>query len=38
MIPLFRCRNMPAAIAFYTGILDFELKNRELLRMTGLFF
>ena len=27
MIPLFRCRNMQAAIAFYTGILDFELKE-----------
>jgi catechol 2,3-dioxygenase-like lactoylglutathione lyase family enzyme len=27
MIPLFRCRNMQAAIAFYTGILDFELKQ-----------
>jgi catechol 2,3-dioxygenase-like lactoylglutathione lyase family enzyme len=27
MIPLFRCRNMKAAIAFYTGILDFELKE-----------
>lgn len=27
MIPLFRCRNMNEAIAFYTGILDFELKE-----------
>jgi catechol 2,3-dioxygenase-like lactoylglutathione lyase family enzyme len=27
MIPLFRCRSMKAAIAFYTGILDFELKE-----------
>jgi catechol 2,3-dioxygenase-like lactoylglutathione lyase family enzyme len=27
MISLFRCRNMQAAIAFYTGILDFELKE-----------
>ncbi len=27
MIPLFRCSNMQAAIAFYTGILDFELKE-----------
>jgi catechol 2,3-dioxygenase-like lactoylglutathione lyase family enzyme len=27
MIPLFRCRNMQAAIAFYTGVLDFELKE-----------
>lgn len=27
MIPLFRCRNMQEAISFYTGILDFELKD-----------
>lgn len=27
MIPLFRCRNMNEAIAFYTDILDFELKE-----------
>lgn len=27
IIPLFRCSNMKAAIAFYTGILDFELKE-----------
>lgn len=27
MIPLFRCRNMKAAIEFYTGVLDFELKE-----------
>jgi catechol 2,3-dioxygenase-like lactoylglutathione lyase family enzyme len=27
MIPLFRCRSMEAAIAFYTGMLDFELKE-----------
>jgi catechol 2,3-dioxygenase-like lactoylglutathione lyase family enzyme len=27
MIPLFRCGNMKAAIAFYTGILDFEMKE-----------
>lgn len=26
MIPLFKVRNMKDAIAFYTGILDFELK------------
>lgn len=25
MIPIFRCRNMKDAIAFYTGILDFEM-------------
>lgn len=24
--PLFKCRNLKDAIAFYTGILDFELK------------
>lgn len=27
MVPLFRCLNMKEAIAFYTGILDFELKE-----------
>jgi catechol 2,3-dioxygenase-like lactoylglutathione lyase family enzyme len=27
MIPIFRCRNMKDAIAFYTGILDFEMKE-----------
>ena len=27
MIPIFRCRDMKEAIAFYTGILDFELKE-----------
>jgi catechol 2,3-dioxygenase-like lactoylglutathione lyase family enzyme len=27
MIPIFRCTNMKKAIAFYTGILDFELKE-----------
>jgi hypothetical protein len=26
MIPLFKCRDMKAAIAHYTGILDFTLK------------
>src|SRR5882672_2540408 len=26
MIPLLRCRDIKEAIAFYTGILDFELK------------
>ena len=26
IIPLLRCKNMKEAIAFYTGILDFELK------------
>lgn len=25
MVPIFRCRNMKEAIAFYTGILDFEM-------------
>jgi catechol 2,3-dioxygenase-like lactoylglutathione lyase family enzyme len=29
MIPLFKCRNMKDAIAFYTGILDFKLKYKE---------
>jgi len=29
MIPIFRCTNMKNAIAFYTGILDFELKESE---------
>ena len=24
MVTIFRCRNMKEAIAFYTGILDFE--------------
>jgi uncharacterized glyoxalase superfamily protein PhnB len=27
MIPLFRCTNMKSAIAFYTGILDFEVEQ-----------
>lgn len=27
MIPLFRCTSMKDAIAFYTGVLDFELKE-----------
>jgi catechol 2,3-dioxygenase-like lactoylglutathione lyase family enzyme len=27
MIPIFRCTDMKKAIAFYTGILDFELKE-----------
>ena len=26
IIPLFKCRDMKKAIAFYTGILDFKLK------------
>jgi catechol 2,3-dioxygenase-like lactoylglutathione lyase family enzyme len=26
IVPLFKCRNIKDAIAFYTGILDFELK------------
>jgi catechol 2,3-dioxygenase-like lactoylglutathione lyase family enzyme len=26
IVPLFKCSNMKEAIAFYTGILDFELK------------
>ena len=26
MIPLFKCLDMKAAVAFYTGILDFEFK------------
>jgi len=25
-IPLFKCRDIKIAIAFYTGVLDFELK------------
>jgi len=29
IIPLFKCRNMKAAIAFYTGVLDFEIKDPE---------
>jgi len=29
MIPLFKVRNMKDAIAFYTGILDFEMKFPE---------
>jgi len=29
IIPLFKVRNMQDAIAFYTGILDFELKYPE---------
>ena len=31
MIPIFRCRNMKEAISFYTGILDFELKDPDAL-------
>lgn len=27
MIPLFRCRDMKKALAFYTGILDFKIKE-----------
>ncbi len=26
MVPIFKVRNMPQAIAFYTGVLDFQLK------------
>ncbi len=26
MVPLFKCRDMQKALAFYTGVLDFELK------------
>ncbi|GAB3999688.1 hypothetical protein GCM10028807_50620 [Spirosoma daeguense] len=26
LIPLFKCRNMPEAVTFYTTILDFSLK------------
>lgn len=29
MIPIFRCRDMEASISFYTGILDFELKEPD---------
>jgi catechol 2,3-dioxygenase-like lactoylglutathione lyase family enzyme len=29
IVPLFKCRNMKEAVAFYTGILDFELKYPE---------
>ena len=29
IVPLFKCRDMQKAIAFYTGILDFELKYKE---------
>jgi catechol 2,3-dioxygenase-like lactoylglutathione lyase family enzyme len=29
VIPILRCLNMEEAIAFYTGILDFELKYSE---------
>ena len=29
LIPLLKCRDMKAAIAFYTGILDFELTYPE---------
>ncbi|AQG81061.1 bleomycin resistance protein [Spirosoma montaniterrae] len=29
LIPLFKCRNIREAIAFYTGILDFQLKYPE---------
>ena len=31
MIPIFRCRNMKEAVSFYTGILDFELKDPDAL-------
>lgn len=27
MIPIFRCTNMKKALAFYTGALDFEIKE-----------
>jgi len=27
MIPIFRCTSMKDAVAFYTGVLDFELKE-----------
>ena len=27
MIPIFRCTDMKTAIAFYTGILDFKIKE-----------
>ena len=26
IIPLFKCRDLKQAVAFYTGVLDFELK------------
>jgi catechol 2,3-dioxygenase-like lactoylglutathione lyase family enzyme len=26
IVPVFKCQDMPKAIAFYTGILDFKLK------------
>lgn len=29
MVPIFRCRNMQVAITFYTGILDFQLKDQD---------
>ena len=29
MIPLFKCRNLKAAIDFYTSILDFKLKYTD---------
>lgn len=29
MIPIFRCSDMKKSIAFYTGILDFELKDSD---------
>lgn len=29
VIPLFKCSNMTNAIAFYTGVLDFQLKYKE---------
>src|SRR5947209_20395811 len=29
MVPLFKCSNMKDAIAFYTRLLDFELKYTE---------
>jgi catechol 2,3-dioxygenase-like lactoylglutathione lyase family enzyme len=27
MVPIFRCRSMKEAIAFYTGVLDFEMSE-----------
>ena len=35
MVPLFKCRDMKKAIAFYTGILDFELKYPDELENDG---
>ena len=28
-VPVFKCRNMKDAIAFYTGILDFKMKYKD---------